>query len=292
MGPGTAWRADLAGFLPCRRSYQRSRGHVPGRRPAGEGKTGTVDKARALAVFEAQVSRILSILESKGTDLHAPVPSCPGWTVEDVAVHLGRVYSLVAAAVGGDPAAPPDRGRLPTRDAGEAAVSWMRRRFRVLWELLSQVPDDGLAWNFVEGVGAPVSFWWRRQVHETTVHRVDVELAVGLDVTRAEPEIAADGIDEFLLISGHRQIAWDSLVLGEAMTIHLHATDVPDAEWTVDSGTRCYARAHLKGDVALRGPAWELAMWCWGRAGESASQSGELELHGDAAAAEAWRPRL
>jgi hypothetical protein len=67
-------------------------------------------------------------------------------------------------------------------------------------------------------------------------------------------------------------------------SVHLHATDVAGAEWTLDTAARTIARRHAKGDVAIRGTAWALARWCWGR-----PVDGEIEAFGDLAAAEAWR---
>jgi hypothetical protein len=43
----------------------------------------------------------------------------------------------------------------------------------------------------------PAQWWIRRLLHETTVHRADAALAVAEPYELA-PEIAADGIDEWL----------------------------------------------------------------------------------------------
>jgi len=49
------------------------------------------------------------------------------------------------------------------------------------------------------GVGRDqhVRFWSRRQLHETLVHRMDLEFAAEV-IPQAEPAIAIDAIDEFL----------------------------------------------------------------------------------------------
>lgn len=293
MGPGTV-RSE-----PTQRLTSTSRGPMVPAAPVcparaalaavaeASRQTKWVEKSHALSVLQSEVSRILSILDDATVDLRSPVPVCPGWLLEDVPIHLGRVYSLVATIVSGDPSLPPDRERLPQRRPDESAAVWMKRQFEVLLALLSDAPPDGLAWNFVEGPCAPASFWWRRQVHETTIHRVDVELAAGLEVSETESEIAADGIEDFLVISGYREGAWDDLALGEAMTVHLHPNDVDEAELTVDSGAKRYARAHMKADVAVNGPAWEIDLWCWGR-----SERAGASIFGDAEALRAWRPRL
>jgi hypothetical protein len=48
------------------------------------------------------------------------------------------------------------------------------------------------------GADQHVRFWSRRQLHETFVHRLDLELATG-EVSYVDPEVAVDAIDEFLV---------------------------------------------------------------------------------------------
>jgi uncharacterized protein (TIGR03083 family) len=60
--------------------------------------------------------------------------------------------------------------------------------------LLSADPNDEMwAW----GRDQHVRFWSRRQLHETLVHRMDLELAGGRPPL-ADGDIALDAIDEFL----------------------------------------------------------------------------------------------
>ena len=73
-------------------------------------------------------------------------------------------------------------------------------------------------------------FWPRRMAHETTVHRVDAEQAVGLPVGPIEPALAVDGIDEMFSVfvpefGGDRSP-------GDGRTVHLHATD-GEGEWLI-----------------------------------------------------------
>jgi hypothetical protein len=50
------------------------------------------------------------------------------------------------------------------------------------------------------GEADTASFWVRRMVHETAIHRVDAELAVGLTSEPIETDLAVDGIDELLTV--------------------------------------------------------------------------------------------
>ena len=64
--------------------------------------------------------------------------------------------------------------------------------------------------------------------HETAVHRVDAEHAAGRE-HRLAPELAADGIDEFLEFFFPLAAADAPPLAG---SVHLHCTDA-DGEWTV-----------------------------------------------------------
>lgn len=60
--------------------------------------------------------------------------------------------------------------------------------------LLAANPNDEMwAW----GLDQHVRFWSRRQLHETLVHRMDLELAAQVN-PRAEDAVVLDAIDEYL----------------------------------------------------------------------------------------------
>jgi len=126
------------------------------------------------------------------------VATCPGWTVQDVAEHLGLVHRWATALV---------ERRAPQRISFEelgltsatATPEWISDGGHdLVVTLRASNPDDDMwAW----GPDQHVRFWSRRQVHETLVHRMDVELAVGL-TPGTSPELAIDAIDEFLVNLG------------------------------------------------------------------------------------------
>ena len=258
-----------------------------------------MDRTLALGVLEIEAERVVALVSgatsvSAGTDADDAVPTCPGWTLEQIPNHLGRVYAMVATVLQGDPMSRPERDSIPSRPEGQPPLDWMQERLHILIPLLREIPEDARCWNFATGPASPVSFWWRRQAHETLIHRVDAELAAGTPVTAADPDVAADGVGDFLAVARFREVAADDIRLGQGMTVHLHATDAgPGAEWTIDAANNTYARSHLKADVALRGPAWSLDRWCWRRdspAGDVGAAG--LETFGDVHAADDWRPRI
>ena len=126
-------------------------------------------------------------------------------------------------------------------------------------------------------------FWPRRMAHETAVHRVDAEQAVGAAVGAIEPAFGVDGIDEILTIFVPALGADRSP--GDGRTVHLHSTDA-EGEWLIrfDPDRIDVATGHAKGDAAVRGPAGDLLLWLWGR-----RPLDGLEVFGDPGAADALR---
>lgn len=159
----------------------------------------------------------------------APVPSCPGWTADDLAGHLGMVHRWAEHLV---------RVRAPARisrsqmelDKGPPTPEWIRQGGdRLLRTLRSVDPGDEMwAW----GHDQHVRFWSRRQLHETLVHRVDLELASGLSPV-VEPEVAVDGVDELLVnLASIASLAPDvSELRGSGQRLRFQAGD--RSGWTV-----------------------------------------------------------
>jgi uncharacterized protein (TIGR03083 family) len=131
----------------------------------------------------------------------------------------------------------------------------------------------------------------RRRLHEATVHRADAAIAVGADY-RLAPELAADGIDEWLERVAV-EVSAESSPLDVGKTLHLHATDDDlgsAGEWTItgtDDGI-AWSHEHGKGDAALRGSAKDLLLAVVRR--QTATEGG-LEVFGDTAIWDGWLGR-
>lgn len=126
-----------------------------------------------------------------------PVPTCPGWTVEDLADHLGRVHRWAAAIV-----LTGERQRPPEPLRTESLAHWYAGIAAALRSVLPAVDPDEPCWNF-SGLQQYARFWRRRQTHETQVHLVDAAMALGRPV-EIESSLAVDGVDEVLTIFLHR----------------------------------------------------------------------------------------
>ena len=224
-------------------------------------------------------------------DLDATVPTCPEWTVRELAHHMGRVHRWAAAIVrDARPQAPTDAeedsiwGTMPADGALDA---WLRDGHGQLVDVLTQAPADVSCWYFL-GAPSPLAFWARRQAHETAVHRVDAQGAVGA-VDEVDPAFAADGIDELVLrfFGGRsRRLRNDA-----AVTLAVATTDTDDG-WLVHigpEGQRSVRGAGAGADCTVRGPAGALYLALWNRRPLAATAG--LEVDGDAAVLELWRSR-
>ncbi|MCX5045820.1 maleylpyruvate isomerase N-terminal domain-containing protein [Aldersonia sp. NBC_00410] len=199
--------------------------------------------------------------------LDAPVPTVPGWTLENVVRHTGRVHRWVVTRLDADPDGDPAPA-APSLPHGPECLAAYRESLDAVIERLSAVDPATPAQSFI---GRQTVGWWiRRQAHEVTVHRFDaadaVHAAGGPAPAAADPVSAADGIDELTaLMYRHRMPELPESLHGK--TIHIHGTDTPDAEWLLELGpdgvrTR---HGHEKATVALRGTAEELLLLLWRR---------------------------
>jgi uncharacterized protein (TIGR03083 family) len=229
-----------------------------------------------------------------GADLAMPVPTCPDWTLRQLATHIGRAQRWAAQIVSTRSAQAiafreVPGGRIPDDPAGHAA--WLRGGADRLITALGQA-GDAPVWAF--GGQQPAGFWARRMSHETTMHGVDAQLTVpGGDKRPAiAADVAADGIDEWLTVlagpsEGQPDLRAAGLAAGESL--HVHAADVPGGtgEWVVSHETSgiTVQRAHQKATLALRGGASDLLLMLMQRL---PPDDPAVQVHGDPALLQRW----
>ena len=225
-------------------------------------------------------------------DPATPVPTCPEWTIRQLFRHVGRGNRWAAQIVADrrDEALDPREVRdgKPPEDI-DAAIDWLNAGARLIVDAVDGVGAHTAVWTFI---GPRPAHWWiRRRLHEATVHRADAAIAVGADY-QLSPEVAADGIDEWLERIDIEAGA-DSSPLEEGRTLHLHATDDglgAAGEWTI-TGTNdgiAWSHEHGKGDTALRGSAKDLLLAVVRR---HTAADGGLEVFGDTAVWDGWLDR-
>ncbi len=183
-----------------------------------------LDHTQCVDGLALEVGRFAALLES--ADSGAPVPTCPEWTVADLAEHLGIIHRWVTEMV---------RVRAPERipriegeyshPAGQDELaSWFRDGARELVAMLSSCDAETPMWAW--GPRHHVHFWSRRQLHETAMHRIDLALARGV-VAALDPEVGRDSILELLDFIPHLGPLVPHLaeLRGDGETMALRATD-------------------------------------------------------------------
>lgn len=227
-------------------------------------------------------------------DMSKQVPTCPGWSLEQLFRHVGRGDRWAAQIVKDkvddflDPRSV--EGGKPPPDLGDA-ILWLEAGARRLVDAVEQSGVETPVWTFLGT--RPANWWIRRRLHETAVHRADVAIAIGSDFT-LDAHIAADGINEWLervAIQAGRD--GSALPLARDDTIHVHATDPglgAAGEWTVgvDDGRITWSHEHGKATVALRGGATELLLVLLRRVSVADT---EIEFFGDDAVWQQWLDR-
>jgi len=207
------------------------------------------------------------------TRLDTPVPSCPGWTLEDLIVHTGIVHRHKTEILRGDwrTESPPQ----PEGPGDADLIEWFEDGLEDMIDAMQTVDltEPRYTWCPHEHAGA----WWvRRMAHETAIHAADATLAVGGTPT-LDPVLAIDGVDEILdemMVGGPEWGTLDPLPGVIALTSG-HRT------WTLQRATFGGTSPHSgKTYTDLPALVWsdqppdarvvvdpsKLDLWLWGRA--------------------------
>ncbi|MEV4533253.1 maleylpyruvate isomerase family mycothiol-dependent enzyme [Asanoa sp. NPDC049518] len=227
-------------------------------------------------------------LRAAAVDLSAPVPSCPGWTVDDLVTHVAHVYLHKVATM--------RRGEFPSawppEPTGEKSTALLDRGYAELVAEFAARPDSQACPTWYEP-DQTVGFWVRRMAQETVIHRVDAELAAGRPISPIPPELAADGIAEVLevfLSYATRQWPEDFGDLLRADGNRAVLVSAGGARWLVrlDHGSVEIA-PDTAGQAAaqISGAPHDVLLWLWRRVGDSA-----VRVEGDATAVSRLRAML
>ncbi|TXS02813.1 maleylpyruvate isomerase family mycothiol-dependent enzyme [Streptomyces sp. col6] len=230
----------------------------------------------------------------RGADLGATVPTCPDWTLRELAEHVGRAHRWAGEIVRTRAAGPVEDDKVPTNSPGSddpaALDAWLADGAADTADALREAGPGTEVWTWAWDHST--GFWARRMAIETVVHLADAALTAKVPYTMT-PELAADTVEEWLEIVRFAQSHDDreaAELLGDGRTLHLHATDAPGAEWLIELGAEgiTWSREHGKADVALRGPLTDL-MLVFNR--RLAPDSDRVEVLGDAGLLDFWLAR-
>lgn len=206
------------------------------------------------------------VADAARDDLAAPVPAAPGWDTTELLRHLGLVQIRASVVLRTGTMERPSRknGMLPDPPE-DGVLAWYETALTELVTDLRELADPDRPVYSFSPAHRRAGFWPRRMAHETTMHRVDAEQAVGRPVGPIDGAFAVDGIDEILSV--FVPVFGASRSPADGRTVHLHATDA-EGEWLIgfEEGDVAVEVGHAKGDAAVRGPASGLLLWLWGRA--------------------------
>lgn len=219
-----------------------------------------MDAHARLQGFDRDADRFADAAASAG--LTAPAPSCPGWSVGDLVWHVTEVHNAWAGLVESRAEQWIDVA-TPARPADGELLEVHRATRHRLRDVLGGVDPSTAVWTWSNDHS--VEFVIRRMAQEMAVHRWDAESARG-EPSPIDPELASDGIDEFLT---HFLPNVDPAAAAVGGSVHIHCGDVA-GEWTIRPNAAgdepwSVTREHAKGDCALRGDASSLLLALWRR---------------------------
>ncbi|MDQ4143671.1 MAG: maleylpyruvate isomerase family mycothiol-dependent enzyme [Actinomycetota bacterium] len=206
-------------------------------------------------------------------ELGTPIPSCPGWNMGKLLVHMGQHHRWVADSLRKKGAMPDTPGKPGLR--GALLLDWFRQGWAELADLLEGMDDSEPAWSWSRE--QTVGFWRRRTSLETLVHRWDAENALG-PTNRFNVELAADCADEVLFVM-LPEAGQQAIYRGPSGSACLSCRDHPSA-WTLvmhdGEAPKIQRGPPDVADVTVSADAEGMALLLWGRGGE-----GDLDIAGD-----------
>lgn len=229
-----------------------------------------------VAALRGEGPPFAAAVERAGPD--AAVPTCPEWTVRDLARHLGGVHrwaTEVVTAPRTEPWNPELEEVVGTWPDDADLVGWFIEGHAALADALAGADPDLACFTFLRAP-SPLAMWARRQAHETAVHRVDAERAAGLDGP-FDPRLAADGVDE--LLTGFLPRRGTRLRSDPPRSLRVRTVDVA-GDWLLHIGPDRVVAEDGEGgsaDCVVAGPAAAVHLTLWNRRGPDG-----LAVEGDA----------
>lgn len=215
-----------------------------------------IDHVQEITASAARFSELI-----RSSDLTTPVAHLGRWKVRDVAAHLGGVHRWATRIVTTRSMKGP--GFTKSKLTGDDLCDWFDAGVEELLATIRSTDGADACPNFNPGSSKTVAWWSRRQMHETTVHRWDVERALGV-TTPVGRAVAADGIDEYLDVfvrTRGKQTLTGSLAL---------ITDRPVRAWTLTPADQpgrldVAEGSSAEAEAQLTGPPQAVLLTVWGR---------------------------
>jgi len=197
-------------------------------------------------------------------DPAAEVPTRPGWTVQDLVVHLARFLETSTAYLRTGSRNPM---KPPAPRGGLSPLDYLDLQLAEAGEVLAAVSGNRPVWTFSPAAPDLAWVWHRRIAHETVLRRFDAQTVVR-QVVATDTDLCVDGIDEVLTTIVAAKLDGDSPseVSGTAV---VRPTDVPES-WLISltAGEVPQTRAAApgeEGDAQVTGDAELVYFWLWNR---------------------------
>lgn len=184
--------------------------------------------------------------------LDAQVPTCPEWTLSDLAQHLGEGRRAWAATVAAGPAATAKSASdsVPPRER-ESLSAWLAASTQELLDALREAGPDRGCWTWWGASQSPQTCGAvaRHQLQEIAVHTYDAQVTVGAPAPLPD-EVALDGVAEFLSTCCATPSAWPH----KPTAFDFHAAEGRSWRVTVDGDGARATRLPAPGATADEGP--------------------------------------
>ena len=223
------------------------------------------------------------ICQRDQAELTRPVPNCPGWTVYNAAVHIGRVAVAWKSMIEAAPDDPDSRVRgyaeADARGSGhsvDALASWAHEAIDAL-----EADVDREAYFSMTGGRGTIGLWAWHAASELGIHRIDVAQALGIP-HGLDDALAIDALhytcDYFLPAMARVSEAAPGAV--EVVAKHgYYSEDDPLARFELCAPEA----AEVEPAVTISGPPIEVLAALWNRGHEL------VVISGDDSVLQAWQ---
>lgn len=245
-----------------------------------------------VAAVREQSTRFLSVL--RATAATAPVPSCPDWDAADLVWHLGEVQWFWENIVRRDVTTEAGLEEMERNDRPadyDGLLAYFEGASSQLVRTLGRYPADAERYMWTRDPALhTVGYIGRRQALEALIHRIDAELAAGVERAPIAAELAADGVDEMVdVMRGGPLPDWASFAPAPDRVVHLIAPDV-DQQWALQLGMFSgvtpdgveifeHGFQRVPNDAAavatVTAPSADLLLWLWNRPAGPVSTAGD-----------------
>jgi uncharacterized protein (TIGR03083 family) len=214
-------------------------------------------------------------------DPATPVPSCPGWSITDLAAHVGSYHRWAADLL--QHATQQPRAPYSLRPEPDVTLAeWYRASLERLLKAIDTTDPDTPMWTVT--IDQKAGAWCRRQAHDLTVHRWDAQYARG-HAQPVDTERAVDFIDELFEATLPYTLPFLGRTVPEASLALRSADDTYYRRLDGATGKPRFSRDPHPADAVLTGTPSDLLLALWRRADAAT-------LTGDPTVLTAWQQAI